>query len=100
MNNIRKLISEMSLEEKASLCSGNDNWHTKSIERLGIPAIRTSDGPHGLRIEKNTKDEAQKKLPSVFRQPAVLLQALIVPCWRRWGQLWELNVRQKVCRCY
>jgi len=34
---ITKLITQMTLEEKASLCSGKDMWQTKAIERLGIP---------------------------------------------------------------
>ncbi|MBC7320939.1 glycosyl hydrolase, partial [bacterium] len=46
---IKKIISQMTLEEKASLCSGLDMWHTKPIERLGIPSIMMTDGPHGLR---------------------------------------------------
>jgi len=58
---IKKLISQMTLEEKASLCSGLDNWHTKPVERLGIPSITMSDGPHGLRKEANTDDEGMLK---------------------------------------
>ena len=49
MHDIDKLISEMTLEEKAGLCSGADFWHTKAVERLGIPDVMVSDGPHGLR---------------------------------------------------
>ena len=46
---IEKILSEMTLEEKASLLSGADFWHTKAVERLGVPAVMVSDGPHGLR---------------------------------------------------
>ncbi|QHQ63232.1 glycosyl hydrolase [Anaerocolumna sedimenticola] len=53
---IRELISQMTLEEKASLCSGADFWHTKAVERLGIPAVMVSDGPHGLRKQADEGD--------------------------------------------
>lgn len=46
---IREIIAKMTLEEKAGLCSGADFWHTKAVERLGVPASMVSDGPHGLR---------------------------------------------------
>ncbi len=46
---IEFLINHMTLEEKASLMSGADFWHTKAVERLGIPSTMMSDGPHGLR---------------------------------------------------
>ena len=42
--NIDNLISEMTLEEKASLCSAADAWHTKKIERLNLPSVMVSDG--------------------------------------------------------
>ncbi len=53
---LKKLISEMTLEEKAGLCSGADFWHTKAVERLGIPAVMVSDGPHGLRKQDQEGD--------------------------------------------
>ncbi len=54
--NVKALIEQMTLEEKASLCSGGDFWHTKPIERLGIPAVMMSDGPHGLRKQEGEGD--------------------------------------------
>lgn len=53
---ITELISKMTLEEKAGLCSGGDFWHTKGIERLGIPSVMVSDGPHGLRKQEDEAD--------------------------------------------
>ena len=58
---IKALIAGLTLEEKAGLCSGRDNWYSKAIERLGIPSFRMNDGPHGLRIQEggiNSLDEA------------------------------------------
>ncbi len=56
MRNVNKLIEEMTLEEKAGLCSGLDFWHTKPVERLGVPSIMMTDGPHGLRKQAETAD--------------------------------------------
>lgn len=53
---IRDLISRMTLEEKAGMCSGEDFWHTKAVERLGIPSSMVSDGPHGLRKQDAMSD--------------------------------------------
>lgn len=53
---IKQLIQQMTLEEKASLCSGADFWHTQGIERLGIPEMMMSDGPHGLRKQDDKAD--------------------------------------------
>ena len=46
----------MTLEEKASLCSGLDFWYTKGVERLGIPSEMVCDGPHGLRKQDDASD--------------------------------------------
>ena len=53
---IKSLVAQMTLEEKAGLCSGADFWHTKAVERLGIPATMVSDGPHGLRKQDQGGD--------------------------------------------
>ena len=53
---IKALISQMTLEEKAGLCSGLDFWHTKPVERLGVPPVMVSDGPHGLRKQDQQAD--------------------------------------------
>lgn len=50
----RDLVAKMTLEEKASLCSGRDFWTTKPIERLGLGAICLTDGPHGVRKAADT----------------------------------------------
>nr|WP_197997949.1 glycoside hydrolase family 3 C-terminal domain-containing protein [Paenibacillus sp. CFBP 13594] len=46
----------MTLEEKAGMCSGLDFWHLKGVERLGIPSIMVTDGPHGLRKQDGSAD--------------------------------------------
>lgn len=53
---IEKTLSQLTLEEKASLCSGQDFWRLKGIERLGIPSIMVTDGPHGLRKQDGNSD--------------------------------------------
>lgn len=52
MNNkirAKELVAQMTVEEKASLCSGASAWNLKGLERLGLPEICVTDGPHGLR---------------------------------------------------
>ncbi len=56
MTDVKKLVREMTLEEKASLLGGGDFWHTKAVERLGIPRFMMSDGPHGLRKQDQEGD--------------------------------------------
>ena len=52
----KEIIEQMSLEEKASLCVGEDYWNSMKIEKYNIPSITMSDGPHGLRVQKTKAD--------------------------------------------
>ena len=53
---IKMMMQEMTLEEKAGMCSGLDFWHLKGMERLGIPPTMVTDGPHGLRKQNDAAD--------------------------------------------
>jgi beta-glucosidase len=52
----RELVAQMTLTEKASLCSGENFWQTKGVERLGLPRVMVTDGPHGLRKQAGDAD--------------------------------------------
>lgn len=54
--NVKEIVRKMTLEEKAGLCSGADFWRTKAVERLEVPQMMVSDGPHGLRKQEETAD--------------------------------------------
>lgn len=72
--NLKELISQMTLEEKAGMCSGLDFWHLKGVERLGIPSVMVSDGPHGLRKQDEAADHLgiNDSIKAVCFPPAVL----------------------------
>ena len=71
---IEKTISQMTLEEKASLCSGANSWETKAVERLGIPPVLMSDGPHGVRKQATSFDSVglSTSVPATCFPPAAL----------------------------
>lgn len=49
---IEQVLSQLKLDEKIDLLSGNDFWHINGVKRLNILPPRTSDGPTGLRGTK------------------------------------------------
>ena len=53
---IDRLMQELTVEEKAALVSGTDFMYTNPIPRLSVPSLRMSDGPHGLRVQKEGGD--------------------------------------------
>lgn len=68
---IKEIVAGMTLEEKAALTSGLDNWYTKGVDRLGVPKLCLADGPHGLKIEPNISEDT-----NIFNsKPAVCFPA-------------------------
>lgn len=57
MFDIKKILGELTLEEKACLLSGHKSWHTNKISRVGLPSIFLTDGPHGLRKKREDSKE-------------------------------------------
>lgn len=49
---IEKILKNMTLQEKAAICSGKDFWTTKNFDHHGIPSVMMTDGPHGLRKQE------------------------------------------------
>lgn len=61
----KEVLSQLTLEEKASLASGKTFWTTKPIERLNVPSVLMTDGPHGLRKEIGAEED--KGLTNVMK---------------------------------
>ena len=61
---IKSIISQMTLAEKAALCTGASAWTTSPVERLGIPELVCSDGPHGVRRQADVNEIGAKSLPA------------------------------------
>lgn len=63
-SDLQSIIDQMTLEEKAALCTGASAWSTTPVDRLGIPEMIVSDGPHGVRRVPNIHEMAAKSLPA------------------------------------
>jgi beta-glucosidase len=75
MFNPHEILKQLTIEEKASLCSGQDFWHLRGIPRLNIPSIMLTDGPHGLRKQIEAPDHVglSDSVPATCFPPAVTL---------------------------
>ena len=76
---IDKLIKELTIEEKCSLLVGKNFWNTINIERLSIPSINMSDGPHGLRKVVDSVNSIEKIITSVCYPSLVTLASSFDP---------------------
>ncbi|WP_308221368.1 glycoside hydrolase family 3 protein [Gordonia alkaliphila] len=77
----RDLLAELTVEEKASLTSGADFWNTKAVERVGVPSMMLTDGPHGLRKQAGAGDHLgiNDSVPATCFPPAVGLGSSFDP---------------------
>ena len=73
---IKALLTELTLEEKAALCSGISSWETTPVKRLNIPSVFMADGPHGVRREQKQTSFGNvfmPAMPATCFPPAVTL---------------------------
>lgn len=83
---VDEILSQLTLEEKAALVTGDGFWHTRAIERLGIPAITLSDGPHGVRRQPPEQENGiGGSFPATCFPPAVGL-----------GSTWDAELIERV----
>jgi beta-glucosidase len=75
MSTIQALIVQMTLEEKAALCTGASAWTTTPVKRLNLPELLVSDGPHGIRRIADVHALTQKSLPATCFPTASSLAA-------------------------
>src|SRR5690349_6259130 len=61
---LQSIIDQMTLEEKAALCTGASAWSTTPVERLDVPEMIVSDGPHGVRRVPDVHSMGMKSLPA------------------------------------
>ena len=77
MPDISSIIEQMTLEEKAALCTGATPWTTTPVERLDVPELICSDGPHGVRRLPDVTTMAAESLPATCFPSASQQVALI-----------------------
>ena len=91
------VVADLTLEEKASLTSGASFWTTKPVERVGIPAIMLTDGPHGLRKQRAGGDHLGlgDSVPATCFPPAVGARLVVGP---RAARARRRGARRRVAR--
>jgi beta-glucosidase len=82
---IQSILSRMTLEEKAALCTGASPWTTTPIERLGVPELTVSDGPHGVR-----------RVPDVHSMTPDSLPATCFPTASCLASSWDIDLLRKM----
>jgi len=87
MADIQSIIAQMTIEEKAALCTGANGWETTPVERLGVPELFVADGPHGVRRVPDPDDIATISLPATcFPTASCLASTWDVDLLRKMGE--------------
>ena len=75
MNAISEILAQMTLPEKVSFCAGKDFWTLQGLERLNIPSVMVTDGPHGVRKQSAGTDHLgiNESIPATSFPTASLL---------------------------
>lgn len=95
---VRKWMEALTLEEKASLCSGLDLWHTKAISRLGIPSLLMTDGPHGVRLAE-TGILSQLRIMAMGKSDTIMAstrQATCFPSASAMAATWNVDMVEHI----
>jgi beta-glucosidase len=82
---LQAIISKMTLEEKAALCTGASAWTTTPVERLGVPEMTVSDGPHGVR-----------RVPEIHEMTSKSLLATCFPTASCTASTWDVDLIRKM----
>ncbi|MEI6289918.1 MAG: glycoside hydrolase family 3 protein, partial [Chloroflexota bacterium] len=87
MTDIKTIIQQMTLEEKAALCTGLNSWSTTPVDRLSVPAMIVSDGPHGVRRVADLNTMTSTSLPATcFPTASSLASSWDVDLLKEMGQ--------------
>ena len=94
---IERLVGAMTLDEKASLTAGADMWYLPPVERLGIPALKVSDGPSGVRGD-SLIGRRSLSLPCGTAIGSTWNPELVAPTGRRAGRRGPFQERARAPR--
>ncbi len=82
---VADLVEQLTLAEKAALLAGADLWSTVAVERLGIPSVRVTDGPNGVRGPGLPGEDGG-------------LSSVCVPCGSALGATWDTALVERIGR--
>lgn len=93
--NVEEVLSQLTLDEKIALISGSDAWHTAPVHRLGVPKIRMTDGPNGVRGIKFFNGVPAACFPCGMRSIACVWNTSLTTAGTGLGATWDAAIIEK-----